>query len=115
MSGELVTVLQIALTGSALLFVALAGLIGLMYLLTAPGLFRAAAPADTSSLNAEESDARAEKEEERQRHAVALAVALACAGKKRPAAFAVEAPSEWRRVHLGRRLSQRAARMKGRA
>ena len=40
MSSELQAVLEIAAAGSTLLFAALAGLIGLMYLLTAPWLGR---------------------------------------------------------------------------
>ena len=47
MTSELATVLQISAIGTGFLFAALAGLIGLMYLLTGSWLFnRAAAPAD---------------------------------------------------------------------
>ena len=109
MTPQLETVLEISAIGTALLFGALAGLIGLMYLLTGSWLFhRAAAPAD---------DTRAEEQEEldRQHRAVALAVALACAHSERPAMVLAEAPSDWRRMHRTRRLGQPSARASVRA
>ena len=117
MSPELDTVLQISAIGTALLFAALAGLIGLMYLLTGSWLFhRAAAPADDQDPPqvAELVDTRAEEQEEldRQHRAVALAVALAFAHSARPAVVVAEAPSDWRRMHRARRLGQQRARAK---
>ncbi len=119
MSPELDTVLQISAIGTALLFAALAGLIGLMYLLTGSWLFhRAAAPAqDQDPPQVAElviDDTRAEEQEEldRQHRAVALAVALACAHNERPAVVIAEAPSDWRRMHRARRLGQQRARAK---
>ena len=117
MTSQLDTVLQISAIGTALLFAALAGLIGLMYLLTGPWLFhRATAPVhDQDPPQAAElviDDTRAEEQEEldRQHRAVALAVALACAHGERPAEVVTEAPSDWRRMHRARRLGQPRAR-----
>ncbi len=121
MSAALDTVLQISAIGTALLFAALAGLIGLMYLLTGSWLFhRAAAPAhDQDPPQVAElviDDTRAEEQEEldRQHRAVALAVALACAHSERPAVVETEAPSDWRRLHRARRLGRTPARAKAR-
>ena len=122
MSPELDTVLQISAIGTAALFAALAGLIGLMYLLTGSRLFRrVAAPAhDQDPPQATElviDDTRAEEEEEldRQHRAVALAVALACAHSEPPAIVVAETSSDWRRMHRARRLGQQRARAKVRA
>ena len=122
MTPQLETVLEISAIGTALLFGALAGLIGLMYLLTGSWLFhRAAAPADDQdTLPVAElviDDTRAEEQEEldRQHRAVALAVALACAHSERPALVVAEAPSDWRRMHRARRLGQPPARASVRA
>ena len=117
MSPELGTVLQISAFGTLFLFAALAGLIGLMYLLTGSWLFhRAAAPAHDQdpAQEAELVDTRAEEQEEldRQHRAVALAVAVACAHSERPAVFVAESPSDWRRMHRARRLGQQRARAK---
>ena len=121
MTPQLETVLEISAIGTALLFGALAGLIGLMYLLTGSWLFhRAAAPADDQdTLPVAElviDDTRAEEQEEldRQHRAVAVAVALACAHSERPAVVA-ETPSDWRRMHRTRRLGQPSARASVRA
>ena len=116
MTSQLDTVLQISAIGTAVLFAALAGLIGLMYLLTGSWLFRTAVPrheGDTSPV-AELVDTRAEEQEEldRQHCAVALAVALACAHSEYPAVVVAEAPSDWRRLHRARRLGQPPARAK---
>ena len=111
MSPELQAVLEIAAAGSTLLFAALAGLIGLMYVLTAPWGTR------RSTLRAEDAHAgpgdRAERA--RRERAVALAVAVARAELERPAAG--EGSAEWRRVHRTRlmdRPSARAASRRGR-
>ena len=117
MSPELETVLEISAIGTTLLFIALAGLIGLMYLLTGSWFFhRVAAPAhDTEA--AEIVDGRAEEEEEldRQHRAVALAVAVAYAHSERQAIVVAEPPSDWRGMHRARRLGQRPARARVRA
>ena len=111
MSPELQAVLEIAAAGSTLLFAALAGLIGLMYVLTAPWGTR------RPTLRAEDGRAgpgdRAERA--RRERAVALAVAVARAELERPAAG--EGSAEWRRVHRTRlmdRPSARAASRRGR-
>ncbi len=115
MTSQLQTVLEIAGVGTVLLFMALVGLVGLMYLLTMPWpLGRSARPAEEESAPAEvvdesrEEEARAERD--RQLRAVALAVAVACAEAERPSTFLAEATSDWRRVHRSRRLGQRTAR-----
>ena len=122
MSPELQAVLEIAAAGSTLLFAALAGLIGLMYVLTAPWSTRRA------TLRAEDArpaldDAPAgggfgpgdHAERARRERAVVLAVAVARAELERPAAGGGSA--EWRRVHRTRlmdRPSARAASRRGR-
>ncbi len=120
MTSQLDTVLQISVIGTALLFAALAGLIGLMYLLTGSWLFhRAAAPAydleppQVAELVVDNTRAEEQEELDRQHRAVALAVALACAHSERPAV--AETPSDWRRLHRARRLGQPPARAKVRA
>ncbi len=119
MTSSLETVLQISAIGTGLLFAALAGLIGLMYLLTGSWLIRrpAVAPPDPDPQATELADARAEEQEEldRQHRAVALAVALACAHSERPAVVVADAPSDWRRMHRARRLGQPPARARIRA
>ncbi|MCY3845069.1 MAG: hypothetical protein OXH69_16180 [Acidobacteria bacterium] len=116
MSPELQAVLEIAAAGSTLLFAALAGLIGLMYALTAPWMgtrrvtLRAEDARPGDGLGPEDRAERARRE-----RAVALAVAVARAEMERPAA--VEGSSEWRRVHRTRlmdRPSARAASRRGR-
>ena len=122
MTPQLETVLEISAIGTALLFGALAGLIGLMYLLTGSWLFlRAAAPADdqdtlpVAELVIDDTRAAEQEELDRQHRAVALAVALACAHSERPAVVMAEAPSDWRRIHRARRLGQPPARASVRA
>ena len=117
MSPQLDTVLQISLIGTGLLFGALAGLIGLMYLLTGSWLSHlAATPANDPDQSpvVDVVDTRAEEEEEldRQHRAVAIAVAVACAHSERPVVAVAEVPSDWRRMHHARRLSQQTARAK---
>ena len=120
MTPQLETVLQISGIGTALLFTALAGLIGLMYLLTAQWLFTPApveaAPAATDTSTADdEAEAEAERdgveaERDRQRRAVAIAVALACAHAERGPVMVSDSATGWRRLHHTRRLSQPRAR-----
>ena len=115
MTPQLDTVLRISALGTTLLFGALLGLIGLMYLLTAPWLFRRAVtpPVPEEPPVAEPVDTGAEEEAEerdRQHRAVALAVAVACASSRRSAVGVAEASSGWRWLHHGRRLSQPRAR-----
>ena len=117
MSPQLDTVLQISAIGTTLLFGALAGLIGLMYLLTGSWLSNlAATPANDHDPSpvVDRVDTRAEEEEEldRQHRAVALAVAVACAHSERPSVVVAEVPSDWRRMHHARRLGQQTARAK---
>ena len=122
MSPELQAVLEIAAAGSTLLFAALAGLIGLMYVLTAPwGTRRPTLRAEDarpvlgaarvgSGFGSEDRAERARRE-----RAVALAVAVARAELEPPAAG--EGSAEWRRVHRTRlmdRPSARAASRRGR-
>ena len=130
MSPQLATVLEIAAVGATLLFTALAGLIGLMYILTSPWpRARRARPAgqpptSTATALAETTDERPTAEEEaaqeaeerdRQRRAVALAAAVACADSGRVAATVPEAPPEWRRLHRTRRLNQPRSRTRARS
>ncbi|MCY4075061.1 MAG: hypothetical protein OXH04_06495 [Acidobacteria bacterium] len=116
MSPELQAVLEIAAAGSTLLFAALAGLIGLMYVLTAPwtSTRRVTLRTEDAGLALEDGpEDRAERA--RRERAVALAVAVARAELERPAA--AEGSSEWRRVHRTRlmdRPSARAASRRGR-
>ena len=119
MTEQMDTVLLISGVGTGLLFIALAGLIGLMYLLTSQTLFRpapvaAASPAPTTG-ESPETDAvdesnEEEEERDRQRRAVALAVAIACAQAERAPMLLTSATSGWRRLHHSRRLSQPRAR-----
>ena len=123
MASELQAVLEIAGVGTTLLFIALAGLIGLMYLLTAPRLFGGPAnqpdePApDQNRVAAAAEKARAEAEEElgRQVRAVALAVATACADDARLPVAVADMSSDWRRLHRARRLDKRSARARVRS
>jgi len=122
MTPQLESVLEISAIGTALLFAALAGLIGLMYLLTAQWLFRPTpTPAEPEAADdpptADPVDTRDEEEEEheRQHHAVALAVAVACAETEQPAALVTATASGWSRLHHTRRLSQPRARARMRS
>ncbi len=123
MTPQLETVLQISAIGTGLLFTALAGLIGLMYLLTAQWLFKpAAAPPESAPDEVDEAveDAAAdiedeeEAERERQRRAVAIAVALACAQAEQPPMLVTSAGTDWRRLHHTRRLNQPRSRARTR-
>ena len=91
MSTGLQTVLEIAGIGTVLLFLALAGLVGLMYAVTSPRLSDKLNLNDDEDANTEadmasradraasEAKHEAEAEADRQRRAVALAVFLAIA------------------------------------
>ncbi len=117
MSSELLAVLEIAATGSTLLFAALAGLIGLMYLLTASwsgGRRAATIRPDAAALPPGAAprrpgfDPHDQDEQARRERAVAIAVAMARAELERsPAA---EGSSEWRRVHRARLMDRPSAR-----
>ncbi len=115
MQSQLQTVLEIAGVGTVILFMALVGLVGLMYLLTMPWPFgKSARPAEGTAAPAEVADElreqEAREERDRQLRAVVLAVAVACAEAERSSAFLNETTSDWRRVHRSRRLGQRTAR-----
>lgn len=133
MTSPLAAVLEIAGVGSVLLFLALAGLIGLMYALTAVRLAGTSAAAadevDDAGADAEPSTAvaaqaqaaaEAEAEQERRQRAVVLAVAVARARLTAQAARradrpAAHTPPEWRSIHRVRRLSTPTARARRRA
>ncbi len=129
MIAALDTVLQIAAAGSVLLFLALAGLIGLMYLLTSHRLFggpdspgeELAEPVEAREPASEESAHEAAAEAERRRRAVVLAVTVAVAGAQieRAVRRTVDAParraSEWRRIGRMRHLSKSPHRLRARA
>ncbi len=115
MTPQLEAVLEISAIGTTLLFVALAGLIGLMYLLTAQALFSrgpVALPqsegqaAPTSTVGLVDDPDEEEEERERQRRAVALAVAIACAQSERGPVVLDASASDWHRLHHSRRLNQ---------
>ncbi len=139
MTSALDIVLEIAAVGSGLLFLALAGLIGLMYLLTAPWLFGRpetageATPEDAVTETDEETAAQplataetagetpAHVEAERQRRAVVLAVTVAVArdraarSVRRIVATATETTSDWRRAGRMRHFSKQRRRTRARA
>ena len=121
MTPQLETVLQISAIGTALLFTALAGLIGLMYLLTTQRLYRpdpgpTPVAADAGPPVADPIDAPDEIEDERyrQRRAIALAVAVACAQIERGPLLLAAPASDWRRLHHGQRLGQPRSRARRR-
>ena len=136
MTSALDIVLEIAAVGSGLLFLALAGLIGLMYLLTAPWLFGRpetageATPEDAVTETDEETAAQplatagetpAHVEAARQRRAVVLAVTVAVArdraarSVRRIVATATETTSDWRRAGRMRHFSKQRRRTRARA
>ena len=106
------TVLWIASVGGLLLFAAIAGLVGLMYLLTSPLLFVKRTRASTRVPATDESGAEVHETEEpeRRRRAVALVVAAACAEADHSSMFAADEPSNWRLLHRSLRLRQRVTR-----
>ncbi len=109
MLAQLETVLGISAWGTVTLFVALAGLLGLMYLLTAQWPARAAqwlletVPGSEPATFGRITDA----ERERRLRAVAIAVAVARATAVPAPAALDPTPSQWRYVHLARRLGSR--------
>ncbi|MSO45349.1 MAG: hypothetical protein EXQ59_01080 [Acidobacteria bacterium] len=111
----MIDVLWVSAVGCALLFFALAGLVGLMYLLTAPWLFRdkaekAAPPPVTALDGAAEENA----ERERRRRAAALSVAAACAEESQLAFVPADTPADWRLLHRARQLGGAAIRRRAR-
>ena len=124
MSSALQTVFEIAGIGTTLLFLALAGLVGLMYALTSPWLTERLSPSATTKTAQNESEERvlaaaeqakeeALSEADRQQRAVVLAVA--CAAAELPLVHVPETSSAWRRLHQTRRLSQRSSRQRARS
>jgi hypothetical protein len=126
MSSALQTVIEIAGIGTTLLFLALAGLVGLMYSLTSPWLTERLSPSATTNTAQDESEERilaaaeqakdeALSEADRQQRAVVLAVAVACATEELRLIHVPETSSAWRRLHQTRRLSQRPSRQRARS
>jgi len=126
MSSALQTVIEIAGVGTALLFLALVGLVGLMYALTSPWLTERLSPSATTNTAQDESEERilaaAEQAQEevlseadRQQRAVVLAVAVACASAELRLIHVPETSSAWRRLHQTRRFSQRSSRQRARS
>ena len=117
MTPELRTVLEIAGVGSTLLFLALGGLITLMYALTSPLLYGGFKLPGGSGGGRTKAAERARLEaaagQERQRRAVALAVAVARARAARPIPLESDVPA-WRRIHRAQRLGQPAERARPR-
>ena len=115
MTANLESVLQISVTGTAILFSALAGLIGLMYLLTAPWLFDLSETDNLSSSEPTSSrEGTGQEGQARRRRAAALAVAVACASATRPLPDASTSDSDWRRLHHSRRLGHVSPRARAR-
>ena len=126
MSSALQTVIEIAGVGTTLLFLALAGLVGLMYSLTSPWLTERLSPSATTNTAQDESEERvlaaaeqakgeALSEADRQQRAVVLAVAVACATEELRLIHVPETSSAWRRLHQTRRLSKRSSRQRARS
>ena len=114
MTSEMLTVLWIAAVGASLLFIALGGLVGLMYLLTAPWPPRRRGrahpgrhvPVITAGLGSQG------EERDRRWRAAAIAVAIACAQTESTDSLAADLPSDWRLIHRARRLGQSRVRRK---
>ena len=117
MLSQLETVLRISATGTVTLFAALGGLLGLMYLLTAQWPARAVqwlletVPGSEPATFGRITDA----ERERRLRAVAIAVAVARAAASPAPGVPDRNPSQWRHVHLARRLGSRVPRTKARS
>ena len=113
MTPEMQTVLEIAGVGSTLLFLALGGLVTLMYLLTSPLLYgglRLPGGSGTGRTKAaEQARLEAAAEQERQRQAVAIAVAIARARAARAAPLESDVAA-WRRLHRAQRFAQSTER-----
>ena len=110
--------MEIAAVGAALLFLALGGLIALMYLITAP-FGQSTAQAGTvgmfhSSSSGELENSNESAERELQTRAVALAVAVACAENAHPPLRSSSGSTEWRRLHRLGELSRSRVRTKRR-
>lgn len=109
MLSQLETVLEISAYGTVILFAALAGLLGLMYLLTAQWPARAAqwlietVPGPEPATFGRITDA--ERERRRRAAAIAVAVAVARAAAAPSPRVPDTTPSQWRHAHLVRRLS----------
>lgn len=116
MLSQLETVLEISAYGTVILFAALAGLLGLMYLLTAQWPARAAqwlletVPRSEPATFGRITDG----ERERRLRAAAIAVAVARAAAAPSPRVLDTAPSRWRHAHLVRRLSGQLPRAKAR-
>ena len=117
MTAELRQVLEIAGVGSTLLFLALGGLVTLMYALTSPllygGLTLSGGSGTGRTKAAEQARLEAAAEQERQRQAVAIAVATARARAARPAPLESDVAA-WRRVHRAQRFGQSTERARAR-
>lgn len=110
----MLTVLWISVVGASLLFVALAGLVCLMYLLTAPWLFTARTAEAEPLIPVLDGAAEQDAEQERRRRAAALAVATAAAEQSLMAFVPAETLADWRMLHRARRLSGSAVRRRAR-
>ena len=117
MLSQLETVLEISAYGTVILFAALAGLIGLMYLLTAQWPARAAQWLLETVPGSEPATFGRITDVERQRRfrAVAIAVAVARATAAPAPSVPDPTPSQWRHAHLARRLSGRSPRTRARS
>ena len=117
MLSQLETVLEISAYGTVILFAALAGLLGLMYLLTAQWPARAAqwlletVPGSEPATFGRITDT----ERERRLRAVAIAVAVARATAAPSPSVPDRTPSQWRHAHLARRLSGQPPRTRARS
>lgn len=117
MLSQLETVLEISAYGTVILFAALASLIGLMYLLTAQWPARAAqwlletVPGSEPATFGRITDA----ERERRLRAVVIAVAVARATAAPTPSVPDLTPSQWRHVHLARRLGGQTSRARARS
>ncbi len=116
MTPEMRTVLEIAGVGSTLLFLALGGLVTLMYVLTSPllhGFTLSGGSRAARTKAAEQARLEAAAEQERQRQAVAIAVAVARARTVRGVPHESDT-SAWRRLHRAQRLAQPTERARAR-
>lgn len=111
MASPLQTVMGIAGVGGLLLFAAIAGLVGLMYLLTSP-LLTVRRTRTATRVSTDESPVAAEDTDEpqRRRRAAALVVAVACAEADRSPVFSADDSPSWRLLHRSSRLRQRVVK-----
>jgi hypothetical protein len=111
MASSMQTVVWIAWVGALLLLAAIAGLVGLMYVLTSPLLFgKRTRAARRVSIDESAAAAHETEEPEQRRRAAALVVAVACAEADRSPMFAADEPSDWRLLHRSLRLRQRVTK-----